>query len=111
MRLFFPAPHKYIVDLKEARKEIGGTDETEELTCPICFSELDIDPVSFGTETDMTNLDANPDFASVDQPLTAKKVKKCMRTPCNHFYHQHCLQIWMDKKMECPTCRTALPPY
>jgi len=31
-------------------------------------------------------------------------------TPCNHVFHQACLEQWMDVKMECPTCRTVLPP-
>ncbi|KAK9150180.1 hypothetical protein Syun_008489 [Stephania yunnanensis] len=34
----------------------------------------------------------------------------CMVTPCDHFFHSGCLQRWMDIKMECPTCRRALPP-
>ncbi|CAA0816230.1 RING/U-box superfamily protein [Striga hermonthica] len=34
----------------------------------------------------------------------------CMVTPCDHFFHSCCLQRWMDIKMECPTCRRALPP-
>ncbi len=33
-----------------------------------------------------------------------------MVTPCNHFFHNHCLERWMDVKMECPTCRRPLPP-
>lgn len=33
-----------------------------------------------------------------------------MVTPCGHFYHTQCLNQWMDVKMECPTCRRALPP-
>eukprot|EP00210_Caulerpa_lentillifera_P001962 g1883.t1 len=33
-----------------------------------------------------------------------------MVTPCGHFFHPHCLQRWMDVKMECPTCRQMLPP-
>lgn len=32
-----------------------------------------------------------------------------MVTPCNHLFHPGCLQRWMDVKMECPTCRAALP--
>lgn len=32
-----------------------------------------------------------------------------MVTPCNHFFHNHCLERWMDVKMECPTCRRPLP--
>jgi len=31
-------------------------------------------------------------------------------TPCNHKFHDACLQQWMDVKMECPTCRAPLPP-
>jgi len=32
-----------------------------------------------------------------------------MITPCEHIFHQSCLSQWMEKKMECPTCRGALP--
>lgn len=33
-----------------------------------------------------------------------------MATPCDHVFHEECLQEWMDVKMECPTCRRILPP-
>eukprot|EP01102_Stenamoeba_stenopodia_P007564 TRINITY_DN2120_c0_g1_i1.p1 TRINITY_DN2120_c0_g1~~TRINITY_DN2120_c0_g1_i1.p1 ORF type:complete len:591 (-),score=58.73 TRINITY_DN2120_c0_g1_i1:77-1849(-) len=33
-----------------------------------------------------------------------------MLTPCNHLFHSRCLSQWMEFKMECPTCRGALPP-
>lgn len=32
-----------------------------------------------------------------------------MVTPCNHLFHQNCLEQWMEFKMECPTCRRPLP--
>lgn len=32
-----------------------------------------------------------------------------MVTPCGHFFHVDCLQSWMAIKLECPTCRGALP--
>ena len=32
-----------------------------------------------------------------------------MVTPCGHLFHQPCLGQWMEIKMECPTCRQALP--
>jgi hypothetical protein len=35
---------------------------------------------------------------------------KYMLAPCNHLYHSECLKQWMDVKMECPICRTPLPP-
>lgn len=40
----------------------------------------------------------------------AQRQNDCMVTPCDHFFHSGCLQRWMDIKMECPTCRRALPP-
>eukprot|EP00933_Yihiella_yeosuensis_P080273 TRINITY_DN93689_c0_g1_i1.p1 TRINITY_DN93689_c0_g1~~TRINITY_DN93689_c0_g1_i1.p1 ORF type:complete len:268 (+),score=35.58 TRINITY_DN93689_c0_g1_i1:3-806(+) len=33
-----------------------------------------------------------------------------VETPCKHSFHQACLEQWMEVKMECPTCRAALPP-
>ena len=33
-----------------------------------------------------------------------------MLTPCDHIFHEHCLQRWMEQKLECPVCRTTLPP-
>jgi len=35
---------------------------------------------------------------------------QCALTPCDHKFHRACLEQWMDIKMECPTCRTPLPP-
>ena len=31
-------------------------------------------------------------------------------TPCDHFFHDECLEQWMDVKHECPVCRAKLPP-
>ncbi len=32
-------------------------------------------------------------------------------TPCDHFFHDECLEQWMDVKHECPVCRANLPPF
>ncbi len=32
-----------------------------------------------------------------------------MLAPCDHVFHEMCLTQWMEQKMECPTCRGALP--
>lgn len=34
----------------------------------------------------------------------------CMITPCNHAFHDNCLQSWMKIKKICPICKTKLPP-
>jgi transmembrane E3 ubiquitin-protein ligase len=34
-----------------------------------------------------------------------------MVAPCNHVFHDICIQRWMEEKMECPTCRSLLPEY
>ena len=33
-----------------------------------------------------------------------------MLTPCNHLFHSECLERAMAYKLECPVCRTGLPP-
>lgn len=33
-----------------------------------------------------------------------------MVTPCKHIFHDDCLQEWMRYKLQCPICRTPLPP-
>ncbi|KAL7067784.1 zinc finger, C3HC4 type domain-containing protein [Cryptosporidium serpentis] len=32
-------------------------------------------------------------------------------TPCDHVFHQKCLKQWMTIKLECPTCRSSIPPF
>lgn len=24
---------------------------------------------------------------------------------CNHFFHKHCVDIWLDKNIKCPICK------
>ena len=30
-------------------------------------------------------------------------------TPCRHYFHGPCLNMWMEQRMECPLCRAKLP--
>ncbi len=45
----------------------------------------------------------------VDMDVAAPRTQH-MVCPCDHFFHTPCLMRWMEQKMECPTCRRALPP-
>lgn len=33
-----------------------------------------------------------------------------MVTPCHHLFHTPCLESWMKYKLQCPVCRSAIPP-
>lgn len=34
---------------------------------------------------------------------------KCFVTPCNHSFHKDCLLNWLQRRLECPLCRSQLP--
>lgn len=56
------------------------TRDTPTLDCVICYNEIDVnDRLGY------------------------------MLAPCDHIFHRHCLEQWMDVKMECPICRCNLP--
>lgn len=42
--------------------------------------------------------------------ITSEDGVQIVTTPCEHRFHESCLERWMDVKMECPTCRRQLPP-
>jgi len=56
------------------------TRDTPTLDCVICYNEIDVN----------------------DR-------QGYMLAPCDHIFHRHCLEQWMDVKMECPICRCNLP--
>ena len=49
------------------------------------------------------------DCAICMNPIDYNNNESFMITPCNHAFHTDCLNKWMDVKLECPTCRTAIP--
>lgn len=78
--------------------------------CPICFANIDTYPEDATITTGV--IDVADDMLNQNLvPTSSRKMKKCVRTPCNHFYHPECLKNWMDQKLECPTCRSRLPGY
>ena len=33
-----------------------------------------------------------------------------MITPCKHKFHESCLKNWVKIRLECPICRSQIPP-
>jgi len=102
LAIFFPPPHKYLVPIKNIKSS-----NPDDNLCPICYGDLEVDPQQMGTTVVADENEDNP----AQRPLVAKPLKKCMATPCKHYYHSSCLKQWMNQKMECPTCRAELPAY
>ncbi|ONH66173.1 Transmembrane E3 ubiquitin-protein ligase 1 [Cyberlindnera fabianii] len=48
--------------------------------------------------------------SNLDQAATFLQRRTYMVTPCRHIFHTQCLEAWMKYKLQCPTCRNALPP-
>jgi hypothetical protein len=78
---FLPVKYNYRRAVPHIHQSLDDAErgESDELSCSICLNEVDV------------------------------SANKYMVTPCNHFFHDTCLERWMDVKQECPVCRTALP--
>ena len=81
LKLCRPKIYSYFRDVTEEKIQ-----ETSE--CIICMTPLNLS----GQE--------NPEIVNFS---------RTMHTPCRHKFHEDCLNNWMSVKMECPTCRSALP--
>eukprot|EP01029_Cantina_marsupialis_P015464 TRINITY_DN33935_c0_g1_i1.p1 TRINITY_DN33935_c0_g1~~TRINITY_DN33935_c0_g1_i1.p1 ORF type:complete len:682 (+),score=121.72 TRINITY_DN33935_c0_g1_i1:157-2202(+) len=53
----------------------------------------------------LKSIDCSICITSVDMEHSGKY----MLTPCGHLFHKSCLLEWMNIRLECPTCRTAIP--
>ncbi|CAH0482855.1 unnamed protein product [Peronospora belbahrii] len=82
-RFFVPArflPVKYNYERRIDLQHLALLkDSDNSIDCVICMVELDIEARDY------------------------------MIAPCDHIFHRECLEGWMQVKMECPTCRHALP--
>lgn len=67
-----------------------------DIDCAICMSLLQIPILGSDVGKDRTAHEA--------------MMKECMVTPCHHIFHSACLEDWMVYKLQCPVCRSALPP-
>lgn len=66
-----------------------------ETDCAICMSSLTIPILMSDTPKDK---------------VSNHLMKRILVTPCYHVFHLDCLEGWMVQKLQCPVCRTALPP-
>lgn len=37
-----------------------------------------------------------------------EKMESARKLPCEHFFHNSCLQSWLEQDTSCPTCRLTL---
>ncbi|KDO22722.1 hypothetical protein SPRG_22291 [Saprolegnia parasitica CBS 223.65] len=76
---FLPVKYNYERRINADQMSLLRANHGDEIDCVICMVELDMDARDY------------------------------MIAPCDHIFHRPCLQEWMHVKMECPTCRCALP--
>ncbi|KAL3237385.1 ubiquitin-protein ligase TUL1 [Nakaseomyces bracarensis] len=67
----------------------GSVDHT--VDCSICMTEFPV------------YVEEIPETHKVDK-------ESYMVTPCDHMFHTPCLESWMNYKLQCPVCRSPLPP-
>jgi hypothetical protein len=84
----------------------------DEAMCPICYCDLELDPMVLEEDTmEDQNIGEETLTKSSEKKAKPSKLKKCMVTPCGHYYHPCCLIEWMTMKLECPKCRAELPHF
>ncbi|CAK7894889.1 transmembrane E3 ubiquitin-protein ligase 1 [[Candida] anglica] len=86
-----------IRELHEADDSTGIV--TCKVDCTICMNEIDL-PVIVNSEVKITGP------GSTDRA----HAQEYMITPCHHIFHTECLEDWMKYKLQCPVCRSSLPP-
>ncbi|KAI7239483.1 hypothetical protein KC330_g1853 [Hortaea werneckii] len=59
------------------------------------------------TPEDLSRLaEGNPDGDSC--PICYQTFTEPVKTPCGHIYCRECLEAWLERTNNCPTCRTLL---
>jgi len=78
-----PAPEKFVAQLDA----IAVSEANKDIDCPIC-------QLSFGDAA--CKCDGTEDASIVRLPA------------CNHLFHRHCIEPWLDSHNTCPTCRCTV---
>lgn len=80
--------------------------------CPICFMRINetLDAAE-GVPQEGAQTPIPEQSMENSQPLLPAAAQQlyCLKTPCNHYFHEECLMKWFETKPECPTCRKSLP--
>lgn len=118
-RRFRPKQFQYKKKLSEVPADKLDDD------CPICFGPLrePLNPVplkrlseELGLSKANSNKGSSEGIELKEQLLEPENSDpppepSIFGTPCNHYYHEECLILWMNSKNVCPICRTTLPLY
>ena len=76
----------------EEFKFFMNEEESTHVECSICLTSLNLLPESYSMKSEQ------------------KIYNRVIVTPCKHKFHFYCLENWMETKLQCPNCRTILPP-
>lgn len=68
--------------------------------CTICMTDIELPIIVHRDQK------SNGGVRSIDKV----KAQQYMITPCHHIFHSECLEDWMKYKLQCPVCRSSLPP-
>ncbi len=80
----------------------------DDLDCVICMEPVNAQKSHVASSDN--NINTNNPASSMERgEISTSNNKQHVITPCNHVFHEECLQRWCVQKMECPTCRTTLP--
>lgn len=90
-KLSIPEGYSYHKSMSAQDLLEHGSTAKYTVDCAICMSEV---PVC---------VEDVPETHKVDE-------QTYMVTPCGHIFHTQCLENWMSYKLQCPVCRSALPP-
>lgn len=90
---------KFHEDLEQGENSDGAS------TCCIWLNPLSFSEDASQNEEPQQNAWGNMFRRSSQGPDT----KTYMVTPWGHKYHPQCLKSWMQRKLECPFCRTQIP--
>jgi len=113
-RVFKKQPYNYYIDINNENREKFNND------CIICLENLV--KITIITESDEYNREFFENTKYSFYNCVKKKTNQFvsyfkysntklpyMMTPCNHFFHSDCLELWIEKKLECPFCRSKIP--